>query len=216
MQIMSSVIKSLCLFLAMVLCVGMAHAAPIANEKMLNDYRNSFAGSAYHVKYIFVDPQGVSKDQTCCSSDVAKKIYLLDISAKENSDFVYSPELNNLIREHFEITIDNESVVATSEADYLVLTMSRPHEYSRQSTRCAAGMGEDRAYLISIANNQIKVINRKFLDCGDSYRIVHGDGRVGYEVKDYSKGMDQPQSVLYLLRNGKLVRTENGPYKEER
>lgn len=214
MQIMSSVIKSLWALIAMVFFFGAAHAAPIANEKMLNDYRDSFKGSAYHIKYIFVDQNGKNKDQTCCSSDVQRKIYMLDIAAKESSNFIYSPELNSLVKEKFEITIDNESVVTTSKADYLVLTMSRPHEYSQKSTRCAAGMGEDRAYLISIANNQIKVINRKFLDCGDSYRIASGDGQVGYEVKDYSKGLDQPQSVLYLLKDGKFVRTENGPYKE--
>lgn len=49
-----------------------------------------------------------------------------------------------------------------------------------------------------------------------SYRMIHSNGQTGYEILEYHKGSDQPQSVLYVLHDGKLIRKENGPYKEDR
>lgn len=215
MQIMSSVIKQLCLFFVTVLLMGSAHATPAANGDMLENYRQAFKNSAYPIKYIFVDANGENRNRACCSSDVPKKIYMVNISAKESANFLYSSEVNRLIKQDFEITIDNKSVISTPKSDYLVLTMSRPHEYNPKSVHCAAGMGEDRAYLISITGSDIKVLNRNFFNCAGSYRMIHDGGEVGYEIRDYRKGSDQAQSVLYTLQDGQLIRKENGPYKEE-
>jgi hypothetical protein len=215
MQIISSVIKRLCFFFAIALLFGNVHATPAANGDMLENYRQTFKNSAYPIKYIFVDANGENRNRACCSSDVPKKIYMVNISAKESSNFLYSPEINRLIKQDFEITIENKSVISTPRTDYLVLTMSRPHEYNPKSVHCAAGMGEDRAYLIAITESDVKVLNRNFFNCAGSYRMIHDNGQPGYEIRDYQKGTDQAQSVLYLLQDGKLIRKENGPYKEE-
>ncbi|AMP03018.1 hypothetical protein CPter91_0623 [Collimonas pratensis] len=181
---------------------------------MLEKYRQAFKNSAYPIKYIFVDANGENRDGSCCSSDVPKKIYMVNILAKESSEFIYSPEVNRLIKQDFEITIDDKSIISMPKADYLILRMSRPPEYNPKSAGCAAGMGEDRAYLIAIKNNGISVLNRNFFNCSGSYRMVHVNGQPGYEIRDYKKGSDQAQSVLYILQDGQLVRKENGPYKE--
>lgn len=216
MQIMCSTIKQCCLFLVMTILTGFVHAAPVADGNMLKNYRESFNTSAHPIKYIFVDAEGKNRNIGCCSSDAPQKIYMLDISAKESSNFIYSSEVNRLIKQNFEITIDDSSVISTPEADYLVLTMSRPHEYNPKSVGCAAGMGEDRAYLISVTNSRIKVLNREFFNCAGSYRMVHSNGQTGYEILEYRKGSDQPQSVLYVLQDEKLIRKEGDPYKEDR
>ena len=200
----------------MTLLTGFVHAEPVADGNMLKNYRESFNTSTYPIKYVFVDTDGKNRNTGCCSSDAPKKIYMLDISAKESSSFIYSSEVNRLIRQNFEITIDDTSLISTPQADYLVLTMSRPPEYSPKPVGCAAGMGEDRAYLISVTNSRIKVLNREFFNCAGSYRMVHDDGQTGYEILEYHKGSDRPQSVLYVLQDRKLIRKENGPYKEGR
>lgn len=215
MQIIFSVTRQLGLFFATVLLIGSAHATPAANGGMLENYRQAFKNSAYPIKYIFVDANGENRDGSCCSSDAPKKIYIVNILEKESSKFVYSPEINRLIKQSFEITIDDKSLISTPKTDYLVLMMSRPPEYNPKSLNCAVGMGEDRAYLIAITSSDIKVLNRNFFNCAGSYRMIHDGGQLGYEIRDYRKGSDQAQSVLYILQDGQLVRKENGPYKEE-
>lgn len=210
MQIMSSVTKFLSLLLATTLLVGDVHATPVASAQMLESLRANFKTAVNPVKYIFVDAEGKNK-----TSDHPGKIYLLDISAKEPTYFIYSSELDRLFKDHFEVMVDDESLISTPKSNYIVLTMSRPHEYNPKSVHCAAGMGEDRAYLIAITGSDIKVLNRNFFNCAGSYRMIHDGGQVGYEIRDYRKGSDQAQSVLYILQDGQLVRKENGPYKDE-
>ena len=177
---------------------------------MLENYRGSFKNSTPPTKYIFVDANGKADP-----SHLPGKIYILDITAREPASFIYSSEIDHLFKDHFSVMVDRESLISTPTADYLVLEMTRPHEYNPQSVHCAAGMGEDRAYLIAITDNGVKVLNRNFFNCAGSYRIIRDNEQPGYEIRDYKKGADQVQSVLYLLQNGKLVRKENGPYKEE-
>ena len=178
---------------------------------MLENYRESFKNSTPPTKYIFVDANGEADP-----SDHPGKIYILDITAREPASFIYSAEIDRLFKDHFSVMVDRNSLIPTPTADYLVLIMTRPHEYNPKSDHCAAGMGEDRAYLITITENRVKVLNRNFFNCAGSYRMVHDNGQRGYEIRDYKKkDVDQVQSLLYLLQDGKLVRKENGPYKEE-
>ncbi len=202
--------RQLCLLLTMTLFVGVVHAASVASVQMLENYRENFKNSTPPTKYIFVDADG--GDQP---SDGPGKIYILDITAREPASFIYSSEIDRLFKDHFSVMVDNESLISTPTADYLVLVMTRPHEYNPKSGHCAAGMGEDRAYLIAITDSGVKVLNRNFFNCAGSYRMVHVNEQPGYEIRDYKKGIDQAQSVRYLLQDGKLMRKENGPYKEE-
>ncbi|WP_211442575.1 hypothetical protein [Collimonas humicola] len=137
------------------------------------------------------------------------------------------PEFDQMAKQHnFAYDFLDDSLISTPEGDYFVIESMRPIasnpeedvDYRKHpqwwTHRCAHAV--HLTYLVGVVKEKIKIIKNNFTQCTSESRVFKSNGQIGYEVKDYSKGGDQPQSVLYLLQNGKFIRKENGPYKEER
>jgi len=197
MQIMSSAIKSL-VFAA---CASLAGAAPAqtVDEQRLSAYRADYKDAATPVKYVFVHADG----SPCCADGDRAKAYLLDITSAVPAKLIYSAEIDRLFKEKFEIEVDNESIVNGPQGDYVVLTMNRPAEYDRKFVPCAGGMGESRAYLISIVAGKATVIDREFGGCGRQYKKLDSGDGTGYEVQG---GNGQAKPVRYLVHGNTIAR----------
>jgi len=197
MQIMSSAIKSL-VFAA---CASLAGAAPAqtVDEQRLAAYRADYKDAATPVKYVFVHADG----SPCCSDGDRAKAYLLDITSAAPAKLISSAEIDRLFKEKFEIEVDNESIVKGPQGDYVVLTMNRPAEYDRKFVPCAGGMGESRAYLISIVAGKATVIDRSFGGCGRQYKKLDSGDGIGYEVQG---GNGQAKPVHYIVRGNTIAR----------
>lgn len=178
---------------------------PHANVAIIKNYIDAYKKSPYRVKYVFVDANG----NECCSKQSSNKSYVayaLDITSKPPVKLIFSSEINKLFKENFTINIDQESIIETTHGDFLIISMSRPHEYNPKSIRCAAGMGEDRTYLASIKNGNLTILNRKFLGCAASYKVIRNDSDIGYEVTQFSDNPDNAPKTRYIIKNGKLIK----------
>jgi len=197
-------IKNTLAFIFLIYVSGVAKSAPFATKETLKYHIDDYSNSPRQIKYIFVDAEG----KECCSKQESRKsykAYILDITAKAPVELIFSSEIDKLFKEHFTLNIDQDSIIETPHGDFLVIRMFRPHEYNPKSIRCAAGMGEDRTYVIFIHNKKISFINRNFLDCADKFEIINNNREIGYEVTSiYNPPHKQP--IKYLLKNGKLIK----------
>jgi hypothetical protein len=197
-------IKNVLAFMFLIYVNGIAKPASFATEETLKYHIDNYSNSPRRIKYIFVDEEG----KECCSKQESRKSYkahILDITAKAPVELIFSSEIDRLFKENFTIYIDQDSIIETPHGDFLVISMSRPHEYNPKSIRCAAGMGEDRTYVILIHNKKISFINRNFLGCADKFEVINNDSEIGYEVRSiYNPPHKQP--IKYLLENGKLIK----------
>jgi hypothetical protein len=184
MQIMSHMNKKIVAILGLAVC-AIAIAAPKVGEARLNAYRTEYKDAVTPIKYVFANEDG----SPCCSATPKGKAYLLNIMAPAPAELAYSPEIDKLFKEKFEIEIDSESLINTPGADYMVVTMSRPAEYNKKYIPCAGGMGENRAYLISVSGNKAVVINRRFGGCGQEYHVIRQGKTLGYEVTGGDESM---------------------------
>ena len=155
-----------------------AFASQAVAESILQFYRNEYKDAAVPIKYVFTLANG----EPCCRAKSKEKIYLLNIGVSAPVRLSYSPEIDALFKAKFEVEVDSESLISTPQADYIVLTMLRPAEFNKKYVRCAVGMGEERAYLVSIVNSKITVVNRHFGGCGRQYRSLREGELEGYEV----------------------------------
>jgi hypothetical protein len=197
MRIMSSAIERL--LFTMCACLSAGIHAQTLNENRLEAYRAEYKDAATPVKYLFVHADG----SPCCGAGDNTKAYLANITASAPAKLAHSPEIDKLFNENFEVEIDNESVLSGSQGDFFVLTMSRPAEYNPKYVPCAGGMGESRAYLISVSGSKATVIDRNFGGCGRDYKVINAGGEVGYEVSDNS---NHAKAVRYLLHGNNIVR----------
>jgi hypothetical protein len=199
--------KRILITLGFALCAT-AFAAPTVDEARLNAYRAEFKDSVVPVKYVFVNEDG----SPCCSTGRKGRVYLLNIGASAPAELAYSPEIDKLFRDKFEIEIDSESLISTLNADYVVLTMSRPAEYNKKYVPCAGGMGESRAYLVSVSGNKAAIINRQFGGCGKAYQVMHEGKTLGYEI---TSGADAIKPIkIFVDKNPVIMRNgESGKAK---
>lgn len=196
------------LFLISLLTSIYSQASPkFANGSNLKMLQDELKDPSDHIKYIFVD----EKTQWRYSSQSSGKhtSYILDITKNAPVKLIYSYEIDRLFKDEFFVEIDQESIIETPNADFLVLRMSRPHEYNPKSIRCAPGMGEDRTYLATIKNGNLTILNRKFLGCAADYKVIRNDSEIGYEVTDFSSNPDDAHKTKYILKNGKLIKQVN-------
>jgi hypothetical protein len=121
-------------------------AAPADTGYTLQQYRADYKDSGIPVKYILVDEKG----QECCTGRRSKKVFVLDITRYGEPEKIFSSEITKLAAAHFEVEVDLALLLETSAGDFVVLKMSRPSEYNKKAVACAAGKGEDRAYLATI------------------------------------------------------------------
>lgn len=209
MQITSQATKNLLTSVSLLICTS-ALADPVINQSRLDAYREEYKDAVTPVKYILTHEDG----SPCCSDSSEKKVYVLNIRQNAPGKLAYSSEINKLFKEHFEVEVDSESLISTPNADYIVLTMSRPAEYSDKQVRCAAGMGESRAFLVSIAGSKVDIINRDLSGCNHKYRVLRTSAAAtGYEVSSIN-GAGKP--VLFLLHGTSLVRSSGPASKEEK
>jgi hypothetical protein len=197
MQITSLAIKSL--ILTICACLSSGIYAQTLDETRLEAYRDEYKDAATPVKYLFVHSDG----SPCCSVGTNVKAYLLNIAASAPAKLAHSTEIDRLFKENFEVEIDNESVLSGALGDFLVLTMSRPAENNHKYVPCAGGMGESRAYLISVVGNKATVIDRDFGNCGREYKVIRTGNEAGYEVTDVGT---HARAVRYMLRGKDIVR----------
>lgn len=181
-----------------------SQAAPFASETILHEHHERYKISTYPIKYIFVDEEG----KECCSKQESRKsykAYILNLTAKAPVELIFSSKIDQLFKEHFTLDIDQDSIIETPHGDFLVVRMFRPHEYNPKSIRCAAGMGEDRTYVMLIQNKKVFFINKNLLGCADKFEMINNNGEIGYEVTSiYNPPHRQP--IKYLLENGKLIK----------
>ena len=197
MRIVPLAIECVVLVLCAFSC-GSLHAQTL-DESRLASYRAAYRDAATPVKYVFVHADG----SPCCSIGGGTNAYLVDITTQAPAKLAHSPEIDRLFKENFEVEIDNESVVPGPEGDFLVLTMSRPADYNPKHVPCARGMGESRAYLVSVVASRITVISRDFGDCGREYKVLRTGPDAGYEV---TGGGPHATSVRYVIRGNNIVR----------
>ena len=197
MQITSSAIKRL----AFIVCAFSYSSlyAQTLDESRLAAYRAEYKDAATPVKYIFVHADG----SPCCSTGANTKAYLVNITKQGPAKLAHSTEIDRLFKENFEVEIDNESVIPGPKGDFLVLTMSRPAENNPKYVPCAGGMGESRAYLVSVVANKITVVSRDFGGCGREYKVLGTDQDVGYELIGSAP---HAKSVRYVIRGNSIVR----------
>ncbi|MDR9839385.1 hypothetical protein [Herbaspirillum huttiense] len=207
MQTMSQVSK-LFIFALIIFLGASSFASPTVDGKRLDAYRLEFKDAVTPVKYVFVHADG----SPCCTTSNKEKPYILDITSSAPAKLASSAEIERLFKENFEVEIDNESLISTPNADYVVITMSRPAEYNKKYVPCAGGMGEERAYLLSITAGEVTVINRKFGGCGKHYRALRDSTVNGYEV---SSSDPATKPVRFVLRGSTLVQ-QDGTSKESR
>lgn len=196
MQIMSSAINSLIFTLCA--CLSAVAPAQTVDEQRLAAFRADYKDAATPVRYVFVHADG----SPCCSDGDRAKAYLLDITSAAPAKLIYSAEIDRLFKEKFEVEVDNESIVKGPQGDYVVLTMTRPAEYNKKYVPCAGGMGESRAYLISIVAGKATVVDRQFGGCDRQYKVLDSGQGVGYEVW----GGGQTKPVRYVVRGTTIVR----------
>ncbi|WP_211471020.1 hypothetical protein [Collimonas humicola] len=174
--------------------------------------------------YVLVDSKGVAFD--AIQADQEKGMFFRRTVKDGSSSNFRLPEFDRMIKQHnFTYQLLDDSLISTPKGDYFVLESMRsiasnPEEdvdYRKHSQwwthRCAHAV--HLTYLVGVVKEKIKIIKNNFTQCTSESRVFKSNGQIGYEVKDYSKGGDQPQSVLYLLQDGKFIRKENGPYKKE-
>jgi hypothetical protein len=191
-----------CLVFAFCVSLGSAAVAQTINKSRLEAYRAEYKDAATPVKYVLVHADG----SPCCGNEANTRAYLLDITAPAPAKLKHSAEIDRLLKEKFEVEIDNESVLKQPQGDFLVVTMLRPAEYNKKYVPCAGGMGESRAYLVSIDADNATVLNREFGDCGREYKIINDGTDVGYEVSDVGT---HANPIRYLVHGNKVVR-QNG------
>jgi hypothetical protein len=197
MQITSSAIKRL----AFIICAFSYSSlyAQTLDESHLAAYRAEYKDTATPVKYVFVHADG----SPCCSTGANTNAYLLNITRQGPAKLAHSTEIDRLFKENFEVEIDNESVIPGPKGDFLVLTMSRPAENNPKYVPCAGGMGESRAYLVSVVANKITVVSRDFGGCGREYKVLGTGPDVGYEVTGSGP---HAKSVRYVIQGNNIVR----------
>jgi len=208
MQITSQTIKNLIVTVNILICTS-ALADPVINQSRLDRYREEYKDAVTPIKYILTHED----ESPCCSDTSGKKVYILNIRQNAPGKLAYSSEINKLFKEHFEVEIDSESLISTPNADYIVLTMSRPAEYSDRKVRCAAGMGESRAFLVSVSGNKVDIINRDLSDCNHKYRVLRTPTATGYKVSSIN-GAGKP--VSFLLHGTSFIRSNDPVSKEEK
>ena len=164
-------------------------------------FRELYQDSVIPVKYILVD----EKSQECCNGSRPNKVYVLDSTRDAPPRKIFSSEISELAGAHFEVEVDHESLIETPIADFLVLKLTRPVEYSKKAKPCAAGMGEQRHYLARIEKNAIRFIDRSLLGCGDTLSVLKGKNMVGYEVTVNHAGEDKSHLVRYVYRDGQMI-----------
>lgn len=191
-------------YLVCALCanLGSAALAQTIDKDRLDAYRAAYKDPATPVKYVFVHADG----SPCCGNEADTRAYLLKITAPAPATLKHLAEIDRLLKEKFEVEIDNESVLEQPQGDFLVMTLSRPAEYNKKYIRCAGGMGESRAYLMSIDAGKVTVLNREFGDCGREYKIIDDGTNVGYEVSDVGT---HANPVRYLVHGSKIVRRQS-------
>lgn len=176
--------------------------APSGTDGSPAKYRELYQDSVIPVKYILVDEKG----QECCNGSLPKKVYVLDITRDAPPRKIFSSEISELAGAHFDVGVDLESLIETPKADFLVLKLSRPIDYSKKAKPCAAGMGEHRHYLARIEKNAIRIIDRSLLGCGDTLSVLKIKNRVGYEVTVNHAGEDKAPLVRYVYRDGQMIK----------
>lgn len=200
-------VSKLFIFALSIFLGASSFAAPTVDGKRLDAYRLEYKDAVIPVKYVFAHADG----SPCCSTSTKGKPYILNITAPPPAELAYSAEIERLFKENFEVEIDNESLISTPNADYVVITMSRPAEYNKKYVPCAGGMGEERAYLLSITTSEVTVINRKFGGCGKHYQALRDSNVTGYEVSSSDPSI---KAVRFVLRGNSLVRQDGTPSKE--
>lgn len=197
MQITSSAIKRLVFTICAFTCSS--PYAQTLDESRLAEYRVEYKDAATPVKYLFVHADG----SPCCSTGANTSAYLVNITTQGPAKLAHSTEIDRLFKENFEVEVDNESVIPGPKGDFLVLTMSRPAENNPRYVPCAGGMGESRAYLVSVVSNKITVISRDFGGCGREYKVLGTGPDAGYEVTDSGT---HAKPVRYVIRGNNMVR----------
>ncbi len=177
-------------------------AAQSESASLPTKYRELYRDSVTPVKYILIDETG----QECCRGRRPKKVYVLDITTDAPPRKIFSHQITQLAGAHFDVEVDLASLIETSTADFVVLKMSRPIEYSKNAKQCAAGMGEDRQYLARIEKKAIRFIDRSLLGCGDTLSVLRDKNTVGYEVSVNHAGDDRKRLVRYVYRDGQMVK----------
>lgn len=207
MLIISRMIKIQSIVLTMFLCPG-AIASPIFGEHILQYYRSQYKDAVIPIKYVFVRENGTP----CCETHKNGKVYLLNIRADAPVRTSYSSEINALFRAKFDVEVDSGSLITTPQADFIILTMRRPAEYNSKYLPCAVGMGEERAYLVSIARDNVTIVNRHFGGCGRRYSVRHPGEADEYEVSD---GRDSEHITRYIIHGTSVVRVEDNHGKKD-
>ena len=177
---------------------GVTGELPKVSEELLSDYRARYENRNPPMKYLLIHADG-SEDYTVSST---RSLYLLDLSADATNNVIASPEIDELIESEFFVEIQADSLLSQGKTDYLVLSMSRPAEYNPRYFRCAAGHGEDRAYLFSISDGKAKVLSKFFGGCATSYELIRDGNDRGYRVIERG---EKVRSVRYMLRGDTLV-----------
>ncbi|PFH09581.1 hypothetical protein BCF11_1978 [Collimonas sp. PA-H2] len=188
----------------------------------LNSHAQIVDGS---VTYALVDSKGVEFDAV--QADQEKGMFFRRTVKDGNYSNFRLREFDRMIKQHnFTYQLLDDSLISTPEGDYFVVESMRsiasnPEDdvdYRKHpdwwTHRCDHGV--NMSYLVGVAKGKISIVKKYFTRCNSEARVFKKNGQIGYEVKDYSKGGDQPQSLVYLLKDGKFIRQENGPYKEER
>jgi hypothetical protein len=220
MQITLTKSKQLiCVLASLMVCGGFGAAnardgvaVPSGTDGSPAKYRELYQDSIIPVKYILVD----EKSQECCNGSRPKKVYVLDITRDAPPRKIFSSEITQLAGAHFDVEVDVDSLIETPKADFLVLKLSRPVEYSKKAKPCAAGMGEHRHYLAKIEKNAIRFIDRSLLGCGDTLSVLKGKNMVGYEVTVNHAGEDKAHLVRYVYRDGQMIRQTSALPSEDR
>lgn len=178
---------------------GLSAELPTVSEELLSDYRAEYENRNPPMKYLLIHADGSEADTVSST----RSLYLLDLSADAANNVIASPEIDELIESEFFVEIQSDSLLSQGKTDYLVLSMSRPAEYNPRYFRCAAGHGEDRAYLFSISDGKAKVLSKFFGGCATSYELIRDGNDRGYRVIERG---ERVRSVRYMLRGDTLVR----------
>ncbi|WP_288393046.1 hypothetical protein [uncultured Herbaspirillum sp.] len=195
------------IFLMILPLFSFAGELPRISEKQLSQFREESKEADPPWKYVLVHADG-SEANTGSSH---RPVYLLNINADPARNVISSPEIDELVKGEFDVEIQRESLLSSGKTDYLVLSMSRPAEYNPRYFRCAAGHGEDRAYLFAIADGKAKVVSRFFGGCATSYEVIQDGAERGYRVIEAG---EIPRSVRYMLRGEAIVREPDYQKKE--
>lgn len=197
MRITSLKISFSVLLLVAPLC-GFTTELPKISKERLSKYRAGYGGRNPPVKYLLIHADGSEADTVSST----RSLYLLNISADPVSNVIYSHEIDELVEAEFSLEIQPGTLLSQGKTDYLILSMSRPAEYNRRYVRCAAGHGEDRAYLFAISDGKAKVVNKFFGGCATSYEVIREGADLGYRLIEGGTS----RTVRYMLRGDSVVR----------